>query len=209
MRRPVIGLAPIALLFAMTSQGAVAAPCATEGSKDAKELALDPHDEALQDGLDHAFQIGLTAGALSEAVLRSAKSSCSRGKITAAGETLEILGENTDSPSRWTQSELTDSPIIFMARIPRPEAALKKLEAGPLIGTNLINRFAEDELMYVVAVTHGPEDKFITHFFDKIPDDQMLRAVFTDIMSNRVPVKVGFHVGAPQVFKPQNPKPKN
>jgi hypothetical protein len=63
--------------------------------------------------------------------------------------------------------------------------------------------------MYAVGVTGNPGDRLITHFFDKLPDDEKLKSIIAEIVSNKVEVKVGFHVGEPQIFTPQTPKPQN
>ena len=77
-----------------------------------------------------------------------------------------------------------------------------------MIGANLLDRFADDELMYVVGVTGGPGERLVTHFFDKLPDDQRLQSVINDIITNRVSVKLGLRTES-KVFHPQKPASKN
>lgn len=208
MKRFQLRVASLALLYAISGQNALADSCVTSGTAGARELALDLKDEKTQHALEHALLIGFSGDAFSDAKLRALSSPCLRAAAPLDGETLEIRGENTDRPMRWARTERADAQIIFVAKAPRPDAAMKKLEKGPLIGTDLLGRFRDDELMYVVAITGKPGERLVTHFFDELPDDEKLQSVVGDIVANRVSVKVGFGVGM-QEFKPQSPASKN
>jgi hypothetical protein len=48
---------------------------------------------------------------------------CSRGTFPVGSGTLELFGENGDLPPRWSKHPSPDSPIIFVARMPRPAPA--------------------------------------------------------------------------------------
>lgn len=179
--------------------------CTTSGSANAKELSLDYTDEETQHALEHALLIGFAGDAFSDEKLRSLKSPCLRASALLDGETLELRGENTDRPMRWARTERADAQIIFLTKVPRPDAASKKLEKELLIGTDLLGRFADDELMYVVGLTGGPGERLITHFFDKLPDDAKLQSVINEIVTNKVSVKLAFRSES-KVFHPQKPK---
>lgn len=167
----------ISLCLATTAPSG-ATPCKTTGATDAQELTFDLKDPKILQGLEISFQLGLLPKEFPETDIAENKNPCSRGPFPFTnGMTMDLRGEDEDSPQRWAVSPVP-GPTVYVAAMPRPDAALKILEnyeASKRVTFNI------GDAMYVIALTRGDDKRHIFHFFDKIPTDDRLKELFRPI----------------------------
>jgi hypothetical protein len=167
----------VSLCLATTAPSG-AAPCKTTGAPDAQELTFDLKDPKILQGLEISFQLGLLPKEFPETDIAENKNPCSRGTFPFTnGMTMDLRGEDDDSPQRWAVSPLP-GPTVYVAATPRPDAALRFNE-----GYNSGNeaKFDKGDMMYVIALTRGDDKRHIFHFFDNIPTDDRLKDLFRPI----------------------------
>lgn len=170
---------PILLAIAA---GAQAAPCKTQGAADAKELNFDLKDRETIEGLTVAFQFGLLPKEFPEENIAKSTASCSRGTFPFTNNTtMELRGEDSDSPPRWAVSPLP-GPTVYIAAMPQPEAARRFAETAATGGTATLDTNA---MMFAVVLTLGDHKRYVFHFFDKIPDDARLKALLRPIVISK------------------------
>jgi len=169
------------ILLAITAS-AQAAPCKTQGAADAKELKFDLRDAKTVEGLNVAFQFGLLPKEFPEDSIAKSTAPCSRGTFPFTNNlTMELRGENTDSPPRWATSPLP-GPTVYIAAMPQPEAARRFAESARTGGTATLDTNA---MMFAVVLTLGDDKRYVFHFFDKIPDDARLKALLRPIVISK------------------------
>jgi hypothetical protein len=180
-----------ALALALTAH---AEPCKTQGDAEAKELAFDVNDEKTLRGMHFAFRFGLEPEEFPESEIRAMKSPCSRGVFPLASGTLELFGENDDLPPRWALAPVPQSPIMFVALMPRPEPARAWADGDQKSEDGSVS-FKPEDMMYAVVLGGRRADKrLIFHFFDKLPDDERLKSLMRSIGEGKARWQVGFDV---------------
>jgi hypothetical protein len=173
--------------------------CKTQGSTDAKELTFDFADRDVRRNLALAFVFALEPPEFPASDVATAAAPCSRGTIALPSGTLELFGEDTDSPPRWATASGAPRTIIFVALMPRPEAARKWVNGGSQSQNGSVN-FRPEDSMYVVALASDDEKRLIFHFFDGIPDDARLKAMMQTIAAGNGRWLVGFNVNSREVI---------
>lgn len=184
------------LVFLAAAPDAPAEPCKTQGSTDAKELTFDLKDKKVLEGLNVALQFGLLPKEFPEDNIAAIENPCSRGAFPFVNDlTMELRGEDTDTPPRWAVPPLP-GPIVYVAAMPQPEAARHLLEQAKSGGSAT---FETDAMMYAVVLTLGDDKRYIFHFFDKIPDDARLKTLLRPIVISQGRWQVMFDMTALQV----------
>lgn len=183
-------------LLLATAAAAQAAPCKTQGAADAKELMFNLKDAETIEGLNVAFQFGLLPKEFPEDDIAKASAPCSRGPFPFTNNlTMELRGENTDSPPRWATSPLP-GPTVYIAAMPQPEAARLFAESTRTGGTATLDTNA---MMFAVVLTLGDDKRYVFHFFDKIPDDARLKTLLRPIVISKGTWQAMFDTTALQV----------
>lgn len=168
-----------AALFVAAIAAAHAEPCKTQGAVDAKELTFDLKDPKVLAGLNVALQFGLLPKEFPEAVIAQMPNACSRGTFPFTNNlTMELRGENTETPPRWAVSPLP-GPTVYVAAMPHLDAARRFAEQMKSAGSAT---FDTDTIMYAVVLTRGDDKRYVFHFFDKIPNDTRLKALLRPIV---------------------------
>ena len=186
-------LFPALLAMSTIAHGA---PCKTQGAADAKELKFDLRDAKTIEGLSVAFQFGLLPKEFPEDNIANVPTPCSRGSFPFTNNlTMELRGENTDTPQRWATSPMP-GPTVYIAAMPEPEAARLFAESARTGGTATLN---ENAMMFAVVLTLGDDKRYVFHFFDKIPDDARLKALLRPIVINKGTWQAMFDTTALQV----------
>ena len=184
---------PVLLAMATMAQ---AAPCKTQGAADAKELKFNLKDAKTIEGLNVAFQFGLLPNEFPEDNIAKTAAPCSRGTFPFTNNmTMELRGEDADSPPRWATSPLP-GPTVYIAAMPQPEAARQFAESARTGGTAALDTNA---MMFAVVLTLGDDKRYVFHFFDKIPDDARLKALLRPIVINKGTWQAMFDTTALQV----------
>jgi hypothetical protein len=172
----------VVLLSLLAPASALAAPCKTQGAPDAKELKFNLNDAKIVEGLTIAFQFGLLPKEFPEDAIAANKAPCSRGPFPFTNNmTMELRGEDTDSPPRWATSPLP-GPTVFVAVMPQPAAALRFAEQAQSGGSAT---FDTNAMMVAVVLTQGDDKRYVFHFFDKMPDDTRLKALLRPIVISK------------------------
>lgn len=188
-------IAAVAIALTSSVVPALAAPCKTQGAADAHELTFDlKNDETLR-GLRFSFGFGLLPAEFPAKEIAEIKEPCSRGAFTIkSGGNLELFGEDDDSPPRWAKAPSPESPILYIALMPRPGPAAAWADSpNAKAGDNV--RFKPEEMMFVVVFSSAESDRrLIFHFFDRIPDDERLKSLMTKIVARETRWQVGFDV---------------
>ena len=185
----------LTILLALTAT-AEAAPCKTKGAADAKELKFDLKDPRTLEGLNVAFQFGLLPKEFPEENVAKAEAACSRGTFPFTNNTtMELRGEDEDSPPRWAISPLP-GPTVYIAAMPQPEAARRFAESAATGGTATLDTNA---MMYAVVLTLGDDKRYVFHFFDKIPDDARLKALLRPMVISKGTWQAMFDITAMKV----------
>jgi hypothetical protein len=178
---------------------ASATPCKTTGAPDAHELTFDLKDPKILQGLEVSFQLGLLPKEFPENDIAENKNPCSRGPFPFTnGMTMDLRGEDEDSPQRWAVSPVP-GPTVYVAAMPRPDAALKILEsyeASKRVTFNI------GDAMYVIALSRGDDKRHVFHFFDKIPTDDRLKELFRPITISQGREQVMFDTTLGRVLVP-------
>jgi hypothetical protein len=190
MRRARTALVLAALLCTVTT--ASAAPCTTQGSKDAKELTLNFKDEKTMKGLFVSFQLGLTPPEFPAEDIKKIQAPCSRGSIPDYPQ-VELFGDNENTPPRWAKTPASDSPVFYLALMPRPEPARVWYETTKPQGSVNVG-FKDGEWMRALVVTNGDDNRIVFAFFDEVPDDERLKALIQTIASRKARWQVGYNV---------------
>lgn len=182
-------LAILSLLLAATT--AHAAPCKTQGDTSARELTFNLNDPKVQAGLSVAFQFGLLPPEFPENDIAQHREPCSRGTFPYTnGMAMELHGEDDDSPPRWAMSPMP-GPTVYIALLPKPDAALAAAEAARHAGQATLR---PGDMMYAIAMTRGDTKRTIYHFFDRIPDDARLKSLLRPIVISQGKVLVTYDV---------------
>jgi hypothetical protein len=188
----------VALCLATTAPSG-AAPCKTTGAPDAQELTFDLKDPKILQGLEISFQLGLLPKEFPENDIAENKSPCSRGPFPFTnGMTMDLRGEDEDTPQRWAASPIP-GPTVYVAAMPRPEAALKLLESHEASKRVTFNI---GDTMYAIVLTRGDDKRYIFHFFDKIPTDDRLKELFRPITISQGREQVMFDTTQRRVLVP-------
>lgn len=175
--RPALITAFLSLCLATTGP-AGAAPCKTQGATDAQELSFDLKDPKVLLGLEVSFQLGQMPQEFPEHDIAEAIDPCSRGTFPFTnGMTMELHGENDDTPPRWAVSPIP-GPTVYLDVKAKPDAALRFIDAYK---NGKVAKFSEGDMMYVIALTRGDNKHHIFHFFDRIPTDDRLKELFRPI----------------------------
>jgi hypothetical protein len=198
MRHAIIATA-LALTLSIAPT-ASATPCKTTGAPDARELTFDLKDAKIIQGLEVSFQLGLLPKEFPENDIAAKKDPCTRGAFPFTnGMTMELRGEDTDTPQRWAVSPIP-GPTVYIALTPSPAAALKFLDAYK---AGKDTNFIEGDMMYVIALTRGDDKRHVFHFFDKIPTDDRLKELLRLITISQGREQVMFDATQRRVFVPK------
>lgn len=188
----------VSLCLATISPSA-AAPCKTTGAPDGQELTFDLKDPRILQALEISFQLGLLPKEFPETDIAEKKDPCSRGTFPFTnGMTMDLRGENEDSPQRWAVSPMP-GPTVYVAATPRPDAALRFIE-GYKSGNEA--KFEKGDMMYVIALARGDDKRHIFSFFDKIPTDDRLKELLRPITISKGREQVMFDTTQRRVFAP-------
>jgi len=188
------GITSIGLALSLLGAPAYAEPCKSQGNAEAKELTYDARDKNTLRGMHLAFRFGFEPAEFPENEIRAMKAPCSRGVFSLASGTLELFGENDDLPPRWALAPVPQSPIMFVALMPRPEPARAWAE-GDQNSADASVSFKPEDMMYAVVLGGRRADKrLIFHFFDKLPDDERLKSLMRSIGEGKARWQVGFDV---------------
>jgi hypothetical protein len=194
MSKQLVTTARMIILAAMTfafAGSAIADPCKTQGSKDAKELTFDFKDVNTIKGLAISFQLGLLPPEFPAADIAKITKPCSR-RMMVPHLGFELFGDNDDTPPRWAKADPKDESILFVALMPRPEPARLWYEATKPSGAVGVS-FKDGEWMYAVAIAAGSK-RIIFAFYDELPDDDRLKALMQTMASTKARWLVSFDV---------------
>lgn len=192
MTKAITALIAVALLY--TASIATAAPCTTQGSKDAKQLTFDLKDKETLRGFHYAFRFGLEPAEFPADDIAKIAMPCARGTVALPSRVLELRGENTDTPPRWASAADLRNIVVFVASMPRPDAARRWADARQKGDSGNSIMFKPEEMMVAVVLTSGTDIRHVFAFFDKIPDDDRLKAMIPDIALGKAHWLVGFDV---------------
>ncbi len=189
----------VALCLATTAPSG-AAPCKTTGSPDAHELTFDLMDPNILQGLEISFHWSLMPVEFPESDIAAMNDACTRGPFPFTnGMTMELRGEDDDSPPRWAVSPIP-GPTVYVAVTRRPDAALRFIESYK---TGKQDKSTDGDMMYVIALTRGDDKRHVFHFFDKIPTDDRLKELFRPITISQGREQVMFDATQRRVFVPK------
>ncbi|MFN9543697.1 MAG: hypothetical protein ACK55V_14465 [Alphaproteobacteria bacterium] len=176
-----------------------AGPCKSQGAPDARELTFDIRDTKVLQGLEVSFQLGLLPEDFPEKDIAEKKEPCSRGTFTLAnGMSMDLRGENDESPQRWAVSSIPGT-TVYVAATPRPDAALRFIESYK---GEKEAEFNKKDMMYAIVLTRGDDKRRVFHFFDKIPTDDRLKELLRPITISKGREQVMFDTTQRRVFAP-------
>lgn len=191
MTRVTVSFAVALMLLTVSAK---AEPCKTQGHTEAKELTFDVKNDETLRGMHYAFRFGLMPAEFPRSDIAAIATPCSRGTFPVGSGTLELFGEDEDVPPRWSKAPAADSPIIYVSSMPRPDPARAWADSQGRAGSDGSVNFKEGDMMFAVVLTGSNERRLIFAFFDKLPDDERLKALMQSISARKARWLVGFDV---------------
>lgn len=194
-----LGAATVLALMLFAPASALAAPCTTQGSATAKELLYDVSKPLVAKGIGVSLLLGLEPGTSPAGNIAKIPAPCTRGTFELSKKTFGIFGENSGSPKRWAASKSLPGTIVFLASMPRPDMALTWSNQFARDKTTLPS-FDASQTMFAVVVAKG-DLRFVVGYFDVVPDDARLNAIFANALSGKLKPLRGYNVSTHAVVK--------
>jgi hypothetical protein len=175
-----------AIVSAAAADPSAQPACHGAGFPAAKELAFDPHDETISEGLNIALQMGLTPATFPADDIAKIAKPCRRLDFEAAGLTYSLYGTDDALPYRWASTPTRPGEVAYTAAMPGPGPALDWYLKNGRNSTSA--QFSTGtETLVVLAITAG-DTREIFRFYDKTPADAVLAADMCAALSGELPV---------------------
>lgn len=194
-----LGRLPFLIALMCAPLAASADPCKSAGSLTAQELSYDVSKPLVAKGIGVSLLLGLEPGTAPMSNIAKIAKPCSRGTMLVGKKTFGVFGENGGSPARWATSKDMPGAIAYFASMPRPDMALTWSNQFARDHKSLPS-FDSSQTMYAVTYARG-DLRFVVAYFDAVPDDVRLKAIFANALAGKLKPVRGYNVKTHAVIR--------